>query len=555
MIGTIRKHSKALWVIIIFATVVSFVYWGAGPSRLGGDGGGRSVSGNFGTIYGHKITQQDFDEARNEFYILYWFQSGGEWPDRNPSLTETVLQREVYVRLMLMQKAKNLGIHVSESDVVTVANDLLRSLGRNGQALPLTEFVKQVLQPKGFTLQDFENFARQSLLMEQLRQAVGLTGELIPPQEAAVAYQREHQEFSAQIVFFSASNYLASVTVTPTAVAQFYTNYLAQYRLPDRVQVHYVAFELSNYLAAAEQKIGQTNLDSQVDAAYQRYGLQGVPGAKTPAEAKAKIRESLLQQQAAVLLRQAANEFATEVYNQTPARPDNLATVATQKGFTVRLTAPFAANGPEEFAASPDFVKAAFGLTPDEPFAGPIAGQSAMYVIALARQLPSEIPTLDQIRDRVTRDYQWREAVLLAQQAGTNLAHTLVGVTPDHSFASQCLAAGFHPQLLPPFSLASTNLPELEEHAELNQVKQAAFATPPGKASRFVETADGGFILCVQSRLPIDQAKMQAALPQFLAALRRERLNEAFNQWVNLEANRQLRDTPVYRALFGPGAK
>ena len=40
---------------------------------------------------------------------------------------------------------------------------------------------------------------------------MGLTGELITPQEAAAVYQREHQELSAQIVFFSASNYLASV--------------------------------------------------------------------------------------------------------------------------------------------------------------------------------------------------------------------------------------------------------------------------------------------------------------------------------------------------------
>ena len=85
--------------------------------------------------------------------------------------------------------------------------------------------------------------------MEQLQQAIGLTGELVTPQEAAAAYQREHQELSAQMVFFSASNYLSSVIVTPAAVDQFYTNFLAEYRLPDRVQVSYVAFEVTNYLA------------------------------------------------------------------------------------------------------------------------------------------------------------------------------------------------------------------------------------------------------------------------------------------------------------------
>ena len=124
--------------------------------------------------------------------------------------------------------------------------------------------------------------------MEQLQQTIGLTGELITPQEAAIAYQHDHQELSAQIVFFSASNYLSSVTATPAAVAQFYTNHLAEYRLPDRAQVSYVAFELSNYLAAAEQKLGRTNLDNQVDMIYRQYGLKGVPDAKTPKRPKPK---------------------------------------------------------------------------------------------------------------------------------------------------------------------------------------------------------------------------------------------------------------------------
>jgi hypothetical protein len=556
MIGTIRKHSKWLWLVIATLTIISFIYWGAGTSRVDSNGGVRA-RGDYGTIYGHKITEQAFFEARNEFFLFYWFHSGGDWPDRNPNFTDAVLQREIYIRLMLMQKAADLGIHVGDEAVVTAANGLLRSIGRNRQAVPLSEFERQVLRPKGLTAQDFRNFARQYLIMEQLQQAIGLTGELITPQEAAIAYQRVNQELSAQIVFFSASNYLSSVAVTPEAVARLYanTNYLDTCRLPQRVQVNYVAFELSNYLAAAEQKLGATNLDNQVDALYRQYGMEGVPDAKTPAEARAKVREALIEQQAAKDARQAANDFAQEVFNQQPVKPENLAAVAQQKGLTVHLTAPFAEDfGPEEFLAPPAFIKAAFGLTPDEPFAGPIAGSTAMYVLAFVKQMPSEIPPLEQIRDRVSRDYQWGEAVRLAQQAGTNFAQTLMGLTAYRGFVSLCVAAGFQPQLLPPFSLSTTNVAELNGHATLNQLKQAAFSTPPGRASGFVYTADGGFIVYVQSHLPMDQAKMQSELPQYLIARGRARLNEAFSQWVNLEANRQLRNTPVWRQQFQPGA-
>jgi hypothetical protein len=553
MIGTIRKHSGWLWGVIITATVISFIYWGAGTSRMGDGSGGRVASGDFGSIYGHKVTQQAFIDARNSFHLFYWFRAG-EWPDKNPNFSEADRDREIYIRLMLAQKADDLGIYAGNDEVVTVANEMLRSLGRNGQAVPLSEFVRQVLQPKGLTAEDFKNFVRQYLVMEQLQQAIGLTGELVTPQEAAAAYQRDHQELSAQIVFFSASNYLSSVTVAPAAVAQFYTNYLAEYRLPERMQVSYVAFEVTNYLAQARAEWARTNFDELVGAYFRQVG-ENYRNSKSPAEAKEKIREELIRDRAGNDARKDANDFANAVFNIDPARPENLATVAKQKRLPVHVTAPFAGElGPEEFGAPPAFTKAAFGLTPDEPFARPVAGPDAVYVLAFANRLPSEIPPFDQIRERVTQDYQWREAVLLARHAGTNFVRTLTGMTADRGFASLCIGAGLQPRELPAFSSSTQELPELGERTDLSQLKQAAFTTPVGKSSDFEATSAGGFIVYVQSRLPIDQAKMNSELPQYIVAFRRGRQNEAFTQWVNLEANRELRTTPVFRQQFSPGA-
>ena len=187
---------------------------------------------------------------------------------------------------------------------------------------------------------------------------------------------------------------------------------------------------------------------------------------------------------------------------------------------------------------------------------GRFAGAYAYYEIALAKQLPSEIPPLDQIRDRVTQDYRMEQATLLAQRAGTNSAPALAGQSlAGHSFASACIAAGLHPESLPPFSLSTQELPELAGRASLAQFQNAAFGTPVGHASGFEETQDGGFIVFVQSRLPMDQTAMNTDLPQFTAALRRERENEAFNEWIQTEANRQLRNTPVFSEQDVAGAK
>ena len=127
-------------------------------------------------------------------------------------------------------------------------------------------------------------------------------------------------------------------------------------------------------------------------------------------------------------------------------------------------------------------------------------------------------------------------------------------MTAERGFAPLCVSAGLQPQVLPAFSLSTRELPELGDRIELGQLKQAAFTTPVGKTSGFEATSDGGFIVYVQSQLPVDQAKMTSDLPQYLIAFRRERLNEAFNQWYSLEANRQLRNTPVFQKQFSPGA-
>jgi hypothetical protein len=531
MIGTIRKHSKLLWGITIPALIISLFMFFLPQTRNGGGGRG---GGDFGSINGKQVTQQEFQQAWNEFKLFYLFHYG-TWPDKQAKLTEADIEREAYVRLFMLQKADELGIHAGLDAAAAAANQMLHSLSRKGETITVSEFADEMLKPEGMTATDFENYARHEVVIQQLLQSIGASGVLVTPQEAGNLYKREHQELAAQIVFFSAENYVSSVKVTPEALGQFYTNYLAEYRLPDRVQVSYVLFDITNYLAQSKAEWAKTNFEAQVQAIYEQYGVQAFPDAKTPEAAKDQIRDSLIRRQALIAARAQANEFAGAVFALTNTGAGNLAVVAKQKGLEVKLTAPFTAEtGPQEISASADFAKIAFGLTPDEPFANPIVTTNGVYVIALARQLASEIPPFADIHARVSRDYQVQQATVLAREAGTNFMVKLtVSMATGKSFAASCSADGLQPEVLPPFSLSTRELPALGDRAELNQVKQAAFTTPVGHASSFQETADGGFLLYVQSQLPLDQAVMNAELPQFTESLRRSRENEAFNEWLN----------------------
>jgi len=262
----------------------------------------------------------------------------------------------------------------------------------------------------------------------------------------------------------------------------------------------------------------------------------------------------ILRQSAAAMAGDEAKQFLNTLFAMDPAVPENLVTLAKKNGLTVHTTAAFSeADGPEEFPAPTDLTKDAFKLTPDSPFwIKPLAGAEAVYVIGLKAKLPSEIQTLAQIHDRVVADYKNYEATMKARAAGTNFYFAAtVQLAAGKTFAQAALAAGQTPQALKPFSLSSQTVPEAEGHAEVNQIKNAAFATKPGHASQFVPTAEGGFVLFIQSLLPVDEAVKTAELPRFLAQARRNRENETFSLWLETEANRELKTTPVYAELMG----
>jgi len=434
----------------------------------------------------------------------------------------------------------------------------MRPFERMGVTSP-TIFIQKVLEPHGLQVADFERYVQHFMGLQELINTFGLSGGLVTPQEARSLYERDHQEIAAEAVFFSASNYLAEVSVTPEAVTQFYSNRIATYMIPDRVQVSYVEFPVTNLLAKAETDLG-TNVNELVQANYDRLGtnLSALfPEAKTPEEYKDRIRERVIRDRALADARSQANEFAHAVIDNPTAGAGAFAEMAKTNGLTVRVSAPFdREEGPKDLEVGPDFVKTAFALTQQEPVAGPLVGRDAVYVIAFNNQIPHETPPLDQIRDKVIADYKHTQAMAMARQAGTGFYQTLTnGLAQGTSFTNLCEAAKLMPVSLPPFSISTRELPtNVENLVSLNQLKQAAFSTTPGKPSTFQPTSEGGMILYVKAKLPIDTTKMEADLAGYVLNLRATRQQEAFNDWLRKEADKGLRDTPLGRPQQPPPA-
>ena len=543
MFGTIRKHQTWLWAVIITLTIISFVIYFGPQSRVNS---GRGGTLNLGSINGERITPEEYTEALREVHLRYFFMSGN-FPGEEARKTGFDEQRETYYRLLLNQKQAELGIHPSSEAVAQVARNLLRPPPKSNITSP-TAFVKQLLEPRGYSMDDIERFVRHELGIQELITAVGMSGKLVTPQEAKGLYEREHEELACDGVFLSASSYLTNVSVTPEGLTMFYTNHIANYRIPDRMQVSYVEFPLSNFVAEATQQMAKlTNVNEILEAEYQKRGTNYYPDAKTPEAAKEKIREDLFKELMTGVARKKAAAFADKLFVE-PMRPENLAFLAKSNDLPVKVTAPFDREEPPvDLKVNANFSKAAFALSPtNDPFAGPLVGDAAVYVIAFDKKIPSEIPALDSIRERVTADYKFDQAKVLARQAGLALYSTLTnGLAQGKTFSNICAEASSPAVELPRFSLSTRSLTNVEDRIPLNQLKQLAFSTAPGKVSSFQPTSSGGMILYVKAKLPPDPAKMNTDLPGFVDNVRQTRQNEAFQAWFRKQAERGLRDTPL----------
>lgn len=528
-------------MIIIVVTIFTFVYWGSQSGRYGD----RRGSGNYGSIDGVRISQEEFARARDEVLLRY-FINYASWPDSDGKKTDFDPEREIYQWLFFLRKLDQYGIQVDTRSVAETVNDILREFGR-GNPIPFDTFVKQLLAPKGITAEDFENYVRHDLAIQQLVSVVTLGGRMVTPQEGRYLFERDHQDYSTEAAFFSGSNYLARVTdATPAAVAQYYTNAMSAYHVPERMQVSYVSFPLSNYMASAAQHL--TNLTADVEEGLRRLGTNYLRLGKTPDEARVRIREELLHREALAGAQKSANDFESTLFAMDPAKPGNLAALAKTNGLTVKVTAPFDQdNGPSDFDGGPSFAKEAFALSDDQPFPDrPIEGSDSLYVIAFDKRYPDEILPLDQIRDRVTSDFKYHEAVMMARRAGEDFARAATnGIAHGKTFKAVCSEANVPPVSVPPFSLSTRDLPVVENHVELSHFKQVAAGTPVRQVSEFNSTPSGGFVVYVEGVKPVDAATVTADLPGFMNLLRRARQQEALNLWITKEASVSLRDTPL----------
>lgn len=546
MFAHIRRHQKWLWIVISGLVIISFVWYFNPNQQMGAPGAG--TGGPVGSIYGNPITQKEYAEAYRESILNYLFQYG-DWPEDNEFTRQMrPIERETRQRLLLIRKIKDYGIQVSDE---AVADWIVQNFQDRQTKAFHKEVLERFIQSLGerrpaLNRADFERYARHQVAISHLLAIAGASGKLVTPQEAEFTFRKENEKVDTKLVTLSTSNFLAQVQVTPEAVSNFFKLNESMYRLPERIQLSYVAFPASNYLAQADERLNSvTNLAQQIDAAYAQRGAAFYTDAAnqqlSPEAAKVRIREEFREQAALAEARRAAYQFANEleaipVSTNSPNPAESLENLAAAKGLHAQTTPPFDQfTGPAGLSLPDPVVRNAFRLTSEAPvMLEPIASTAndAVYMIALKNRLPSEPQSFETVQASATESYRQREAQRLMREAGNALATAITnGLAAGQQFDAIVQQAGYQPVDLPPFAKADRTIPGLPPQVDPSALSTAAFNLAPGKSSTFQPTREGGYIVFVEQFVPVSEEELKSELPQFAQELRRRSANEAFTEW------------------------
>ena len=547
MFTHIRRHQKWLWILISAAVIISFVAFFSPTQQMQGGGDGGDLRATIGTMYGDPITARDYYDAVREVQLDYLFRQGN-WPENDQFAQQMgIVERETRARLLLTRKLKDHNIQVDDK----AAAEWIRTFFADRETKQynpetLNRVMELILKRPGMKEADFERYVRHQAGIEHLAAVAGTAGRIVTPQEVERALRQDREKIDTKVVTFALSNYMAKVQTTPEAIATYYTNAVARYRLPERVQLSYVAFPASNYLAVADQKMAaDTNLNQEIDMAYLQRGPQfftGPDGQPLTAEAaKQQLRDQLRKQTALTEAKREAFAFATDL-EKTPTQPnpanpaEPLEKLAASKGLTPRVTQPFSQfEGPAELPGLPEqFTRMAFMLSAEEPIVPePIEGEEAIYLFGFKTKLQSEIQPLDAIRDQVTEDYRRGEGLKMARESANAFVAAMTNAAPGTAnFDAAAQQYGLAAVDLPPASRqASEPIENLPPLIDAGALRSAASDLKPGEVSPYVPTREGGFVVMLEKVIPPSDEEVQRELPRFAQEYRRRQAAEAFNDW------------------------
>lgn len=536
MFATLRRNKTWLWGILIIVVIVSFVIFFSPDVDLFGRRG-ESGTAIVAHMDGKPIPQDRFQEAYHEAAIRY-FITYGQWPQENRGWDSETQAKQ---RLFLKDRAAKLGIRTGTDAAVVWMKEFPAFKDKNGKYSPERyEKVIANMEKMGISRRSFESFAASEMAISQLMASVGASGAIVSPRATKAALEEEKEILVAQMAVFPTSNYTAQVNVDETNLTKFYSNRVSMYRVPEKMQVQYVAFPSSNYVdagIAALEKRQKKSLAELIDLTYSEADPEDYKDEDgkvlSEADAKAKIRENTEKMCALQAARTAAGKFSQPYIEKENATVDDFLNTAKEAGLEVKLSPFFAANeAPEGMDWDVSLSRTAFNkLDGTNAFLPPQMGSNNVYAICFSSKADSYVPDYTNVVEKVKTDYIENETRTKARSAASSFKIAVTKALGEGgSFEDSCTKSNVTFVALPDFAADDADV-KGDFPLPWTQISRSFYNMKTGDVSSPIGQTNNICLLYLKEKKPADPKAVSDALADYTTKQVQSGLNSAFQEW------------------------
>ncbi len=511
MLDLMRKHAQNWGMKVLLGIIIIVFVFYFGSMR------DQDKAATIATFDGKAISYADFQREYQNIIDLYRSRYGQTFNDdliKALNLKEQTVDNLIR-QAIIMSKAEELGIRVSDEEL---KNSILAYPGFQREGAFDQRVYEETLRLNKMAPETFEARQRNALVASKLQDLI-LKGVLVSEGEVFDLYRLQNEKVSVSLLKFNSKDYRQQVNFTREALEGFLKKQGNELRVPEQVQVKYIAFPAADFFSTV--KITEEDIKDFYD---RNKGKLAKPGGAPPA--LSQVREILAAELKQVGGMARAQEAAKQAHD-TIYQQENFDAFATGKGLKVHTSPLFSANSiPPEFRSLRDFSKNVFALQPKE-ISKVMSDDKGYYLFQIAAKKPSYTPSLKEAEKQIENLYVEKEASVLCQKEAETLLDRL---KKGEKWAEIAREKKLKP-VETGFFVPGENIPELGRSEQImDALLQISEASPyPDKV---LPSNDGFVILRFQARGKVDEAAFQTRKEELKKILGELKKNETLNSWI-----------------------
>ncbi len=376
MLQIFRDKSQSMFIqAIVVVIALVFIFWGVGANMMDSREAALVVNDE-------EISFQEYQRVYDDLLSGYRQQFGGSVPE---ALLDSLglsaqVKNQLIQQALLRQGSADMGLLVSAPEVQQDIQGMVQFQDNNSFNI---EKYKTLLASNRLTPHKYETARRVEMLSSKGVQAIGNFATTVTDAEINDLYQQAKEKINLTFAKISPANFTDAVTIEEEALTAWFDKNKENYKTDPQVQLKFLSFPYT----------GDT-VPKDMDAAKVRpLVFQKANDAYEGIISAGSLQEYAKLHPEAVIL-------TTDFFSHKTL-PENLdkASVVQNKAFSLK------SGELSSLIESP-------------------AGYSILYAQAIQKP---EIPTLDTVRDQVTKDYRTDQSKILAQEKSEEILASLKG--------------------------------------------------------------------------------------------------------------------------------